>query len=68
MVYLKELCLTKQGAYKLEEKEVKVLSTLVVEHAASPNLLVVPIFLLTSLFLLNPSFSILLNLLSYNTF
>ena len=37
MVHLKEFCLTEQGAYKLEEEEAKVLSTLVVEYIASPN-------------------------------
>ena len=64
MVYLKELHLTKQGTYKLEEEETKALSTKVV---VSPNLLMAPLLPLISPFLFNPSFSLLPNLISYNT-
>ena len=64
MVYLKELCLIKQGLYELEEEELKVLSTKVI---ASPNPLVVPLLPLVNPFIFNPSFSLLLNLFSYNT-
>ena len=64
MVYLKELCLAKQGLYKLEEEEVKVLNTKVV---VSPDLLVVPLLPLASPFEFGPSFSLLPNLLSYDT-
>ena len=65
MVCLKELHLTKQGACKLEEEEIKALSTKVV---ASPNLSVVPLSPLTNPFLFNPFFSLLPNLISYNIF
>ena len=64
MVHLKELCLTEQGAYKLEEEEVKALSTRVV---ASPDLSVVPLLPLADPFLFNPFFSLLPDLISYNT-
>ena len=64
MVYLKELCLAKQGLCKLEEEETKALSTGVV---ASPDPLVVPLLPLANPFLFNPFFSLLPNLISYNT-
>ncbi len=64
MVYLKELRLTKQGLYELEEEEIKVLSTKVV---ISPNLLVVTLSPLASPFKFSPSFSLLPDLFSYNT-
>ena len=64
MVYLKELCLAKQGLCKLEEEETKVLSTRVVV-SSSPS--VVPLLPLANPFLFNPSFSLLPNLISYNT-
>ena len=64
MVYLKELCFAEQGACKLEEEEVKALSTRVV---VSPDLLVVPLSSLANPFLFNPSFSLLPDLISYNT-
>ena len=53
MVYLKELYLAKQGAHKLEEEEIKALSTRVV---VSPNLLVVPLLPLANPFVFNPFF------------
>ena len=62
-IYLKQLCLAKQSVYKLEEKEVKVLSTRVI---VSSNLLVVSLLPLTSPFKFSPFFSLLPNLLSYN--
>ena len=64
MVYLKELYFIKQGTYKLKKEEVKVLNIRVV---VSPNLLVALLLPLASPFKFNPSFSLLPNLLSYNT-
>ena len=64
MVHLKELCLAKQGAHKLEEEEVKALSTGVV---VSPDLLVAPLLPIANPFIFNLFFSLLPNLLSYNT-
>ena len=64
MVYLKELRLTKQGLHKLEEKEAKALNTRVV---TSPDPLVVPLLPLASPFEFSPSFSLLPDLLFYNT-
>ena len=63
-IYLKQLRLAKQGVYKLKEKEVKALNTKVV---VSPNQLVVPLLPLTILFKFSPFFSLLPNLISYNT-
>ena len=64
MVYLKELYLAEQGACKLEKEEAKALSTRVV---ASPDLLIVPLSPLADPFLFNSSFSLLPDLISYNT-
>ena len=64
MVCLKELHFTKQGLYKLEEEESKVLSTKVV---VSPSLSVAPLLPLVDPFIFKPSFSLFPNLLSYNT-
>ena len=67
MVRLKELRLAKQGARKLEKEETRALSTPVVKYIISPGLLVVPISPLTNPFIFNPSFSLLPDLLFYNT-
>ena len=64
MVYLKELHLTKQDTCELEEEEVKVLNTGAV---VSPSLLIIPLLPLANPFLFNPFFSLLPNLISYNT-
>ena len=56
-MYLKQLCLAKQGLYKLEEEK-KVLSTKVVESLVT----LVYLLLLTDFF--NPTFP---KLLSYDT-
>ena len=64
MVCLKELHLTKQGACKLEEEEAKALNTRVI---ASSNPLVASLLPLASPFKFSPFFSLLPNLLSYNT-
>ncbi len=64
MVYLKELHFIKQGLYKLEKEEAKALNTRVV---VPPSPLVVPLLPLTNPFLFNPSFSLLPNLILYNT-
>ena len=63
-VYLKEFYFTKQGLYKLKEEELKVLSIRVV---ASSGLLVVPLLPLVDPFVFNSFFSLLPDLLSYNT-
>ena len=64
MVRLKELHLVKQSAYELEEEEAKALSIRVV---ASLGPLVVPLLFLADPFLFNFSFSLLPDLISYNT-
>ncbi len=64
LVHLKELYFTKQGLSKLKGEELKVLSTRVV---VSPIPSVVPLLPLVNPFVFNPSFSLLPNLLSYNT-
>jgi len=63
-VCLKQLCFAEQGVCELEEEEVKVLSTGVV---VSSNLLVVPLLPLADLFLFNPFFSLLPDLISCDT-
>jgi len=61
---LKQFHLAEQGIYELKEEEVKALSIGVV---ASPVLLVAPLLPLADPFLFGPSFSLLPDLISYDT-